>query len=123
MNAMKYMLVIGFLIVLVAISGCTTQTQQTPAQPNPSGDMGVKKDVAISGFAFNPATVTISKGTSVVWTNDDSATHTIVSDSGSEIGSGSISQGETYVHTFDTAGTYNYHCGIHPSMKGTIIVE
>ncbi|MDO8528533.1 MAG: cupredoxin family copper-binding protein [Nanoarchaeota archaeon] len=78
--------------------------------------------VKISNFAFSPSTLTINVGGKVVWTNMDSAPHTVVSDSGNEISSSSLSNGGTYSHTFNTAGTYDYHCSIHPSMKGTIVV-
>lgn len=132
---MKQMLMVLFLITVLAISGCSTQKiesqpttaptagdlAQTPASP--SGNLGIKKDIEISGFAFNPSTLTIPKGASVIWTNRDSAPHTIVSDNGDEINSDRISQGATYAHTFNAAGTYDYHCGLHPSMKGQIIVE
>ena len=121
---MKQMLIIGFLIMIIAVSGCSAQkTQVQPTTAPTTGDVGIKKDVEISGFAFNPSTLTIPKGTSIIWTNKDSAKHTIVSDTGNEINSDSISQGETYVHTFSSPGTYSYHCGIHPSMKGKVIVE
>jgi len=78
-------------------------------------------DIKIAGFAFDPASVTVKVGTTVRWTNQDSATHSVTSDTG-VWDSGSIAQGETYTRMFDTIGTFAYHCGVHPSMKGTIIV-
>jgi plastocyanin len=80
-------------------------------------------DIKISNFAFFPSSITIHPGETITWTNDDSAAHTIVSDSGAEIGSSSLSKGQSYSHTFNTPGTYNYRCSIHPSMKGTVIVQ
>lgn len=109
------------LVVAMLIGGCSTKTTQPTTTP--AGDFGIKEDVEIKGFAFNPETVTIPKGATIIWTNSDSASHTIVSDDGNEISSNSFSKGETFAHTFNTPGTYNYHCGIHPSMKGKIIVE
>jgi plastocyanin len=78
-------------------------------------------DIKIAGFAFDPASVTVKVGTTVRWTNQDSATHSVTSDTG-VWDSGSIAQGETYTRVFDTVGTFAYHCGVHPSMKGTITV-
>lgn len=120
----KQILIVGFLIITVVISGCSAQKAQVQPNAVPSaGELSVKNDIEISGFAFNPSFLTIPKGASVVWANMDSAPHTIVSDSGNEMSSGSISKGKTYTHTFSTPGTYEYHCSIHPSMKGKVIVE
>jgi plastocyanin len=77
--------------------------------------------VSIKGFAFNPGDVTVAKGTTVTWTNNDSATHRIKSGDGS-FDSEDLKNGATFQHTFDTAGTFDYICGIHPSMKGKITV-
>ena len=77
--------------------------------------------VSIANGTFNPSTTTISKGTTVTWTLTN-GTHTVVSDDGL-FTSGSISSGGTFQHTFDTAGTFTYKCGIHSAMTGTIIVQ
>lgn len=77
--------------------------------------------VAIQGFAFNPASVKIAVGDSVLWTNKDGATHTATSDSNSWT-TGTLGTGASKAVKFDTAGTFPYHCGIHPSMKGTVVV-
>jgi plastocyanin len=127
-----------FSIILVGCSAATTPTSAPPMQvpsdtmpavnstppaatntPAP-GNTGTV-DITIQGFAFDPPSVTIKVGATVRWTNQDSASHTIASDSG-VWKSGGIAQGESYTRVFDTAGTFAYHCGIHPSMKGTIIV-
>ena len=78
--------------------------------------------VSIKGMAFSNASLTITAGASVKWTNNDSYSHTVTADDGS-FDSGSIAPGSTYSHTFPVAGTYNYHCSIHPSMKGAIVSE
>ena len=81
------------------------------------------KIVEIKGFSFNPKEIRIKAGESVTWTNGDSVKHTVTSDSGSELDSALLSEGETYSHTFNEAGTFDYHCTPHPSMKAKIIVE
>jgi plastocyanin len=78
-------------------------------------------DVAISGFAFSPAALTVKVGTTVKWTNQDSVGHTVVADDNSW-GSGNLNQGDSFSFAFNTAGTYAYHCGVHPNMKATITV-
>jgi plastocyanin len=77
----------------------------------------------IKNFAFSPQTITVAKNTKVVWTNNDTTTHTVTGDNGNDPGnSPSIPPGGTFSYLFDTAGTYTYHCSIHPSMTGTIVV-
>ena len=80
-------------------------------------------EVDIGGFKFSPQTLTIKVGDSVAWTNSDSASHTATSDAGSEIDSPTLSNGQSYSHTFTTTGTFAYHCSFHSGMKGTIVVE
>jgi plastocyanin len=78
--------------------------------------------VTIAGFAFDPPALTVKVGGTVSWTNKDSASHTVKWDDGSK-GSGSLTAGGApYSRTFDTAGTFAYACGIHPAMKGTVVV-
>jgi len=77
--------------------------------------------VTISGFAFGPASISIPVGSTVTWTNQDGTAHTVTADDGS-FDSGSLAQGATFSQTFDTPGTYTYHCAIHSSMTGTVTV-
>jgi plastocyanin len=69
--------------------------------------------------------LTVKTGTVVTWVNQDGVSHTITSDTGSPVAfsSDSLSNGASYTFTFTLPGTYTYHCSIHPSMKGTIIVQ
>jgi plastocyanin len=80
--------------------------------------------VTIQNFAFSPASITVKAGTTVTWTNNDSAAHTVTENDGKSGGpaSGDVNPGSTYSFTFKTAGTYQYHCAIHPSMTGTVVV-
>ncbi len=78
--------------------------------------------VAIQNFAFSPRTLTIAPGTTVVWTQQDSAPHTVTSDTGAWTASADLHAGQTFSHTFTTAGTFAYHCAVHPNMTATITV-
>jgi len=78
--------------------------------------------VTIQNSAFSPTTLTVKVGTTVTWTNADLASHTVTSDSGSELSSGNIGNGQSYSHTFNTVGTFHYHCSIHTSMTATVVV-
>jgi plastocyanin len=110
--------VILFSIILV---GCSAATNAPAATNTPTPGGAGTVDIAIKGFAFDPPSITIKAGTTVRWVNQDSANHTITSDSGAW-DSGGIAQGESFTRVFDTVGTFTYHCTVHPSMKGTIIV-
>ena len=74
-----------------------------------------------AAFGVNP--LVVPKGTTVIWTNNDSVPHTVTADDGS-FDSGSLSTGQTFSHTFDDAGTFTYFCEIHgkPSMNGAVQV-
>jgi plastocyanin len=78
--------------------------------------------VKISATAFTPATVTIATGAAVKWTNGDTKSHQVVANNGS-FASGSIAKGKSYSHTFNTAGTFNYHDALHPTLKGKVVVK
>jgi plastocyanin len=77
--------------------------------------------VSIVDFAFQPASVEIATGGTVTWTNTGQAPHTVTADDGS-FDSGTLSPGATFSQTFATAGTFTYHCNIHPQMTATVIV-
>lgn len=87
-------------------------TSQSPAPVSAS----------IQNFKFNPNEIIVKKGTTVTWTNSDSAPHTVTIDQGSGPASGLLSQGDSYNYTFDTVGAFEYHCEPHPFMHGTVIV-
>jgi plastocyanin len=78
--------------------------------------------VSIVSFAFNPASSSVATNGFVTWTNTAGITHTVTFDNGPDCGSVS-SGGGTVTAQFTAPGSYAYHCMIHPSMKGTIVVN
>ncbi len=110
----------------------STATSNTPA-PATTGNKSTSGNspqtassgstVAIENFVFSPDSLVVKKGTAVTWTNKDSAAHKIVSDSGDAVAfsSNTLQNSQTYSFTFNQAGTFTYHCGVHPSMKGTVV--
>jgi plastocyanin len=89
-----------------------------PATRPPAGAVAV----SIANFAFSPATITITVGTRVTWTNHQAGVeHTVTADDGS-FDSGTLASGGSFSHVFSKAGTYPYHCAIHPFMTGKVIV-
>jgi plastocyanin len=127
----KRLAAVAFAVVMsVSIAACSSSASPTPnavaATPTPAAPGAAATPanmILISNFAFSPATMTVAVGTKVTWMNQDSATHTVVSDDGKTFQSGGIAQGQTYSFTFTTAGTFAYHCSVHPQMKATITVQ
>lgn len=78
--------------------------------------------VAIRSFAYAPATITVTAGDTVTWTNEDSVAHTATSSTGA-FDTGLLDQGESGSVTFTTPGTYSYFCEPHPSMTGQVVVQ
>jgi plastocyanin len=78
--------------------------------------------VTISNFAFAPATTTVAPGDTVIFVNDDDTIHSVVADDGSFHSAG-LDTNDKASFTFAKVGTIGYHCGLHPFMKGEIIVK
>src|SRR5512137_2734229 len=120
---MKKIFLATFLMTTILLAACAPQaatpTASAPSAPSASG---TETKVNISGFAFDPGTITIKVGDTVTWTNKDSVGHTVVADDGSWT-STKLGNGATYSHTFDTAGTFTYICSVHPTMTGTVVVQ
>ena len=95
----------------------TPALSQTAPAPAPS-----TAAIEIKGFAFNPATVSVKTGTTVTWTNNDTVSHTVTSDSGGLLNSPTLAPGQSFSFTFSAPGTTAYHCAIHPMMKASIVV-
>lgn len=97
----------------------STQENSGAVQVNPDADKTLH--IAINNFNFTPVTLTVRKGTTIIWTNDDSAPHIVASDGGF-FTSANLNKGDSYSYTFPVAGSFLYHCSIHPSMHGEIKV-
>jgi plastocyanin len=78
--------------------------------------------VVVDNFSFAPATATVPVGTTVTWTNHDDIPHNVVSPE-QKFKSRVLDSDDTFSHTFDVAGTYQYYCSIHPRMTGQIVVR
>ncbi len=131
-------LVILVIIVAAAVWGLTTSNNnKTNNQPNnnpyssqtsnssnsTSTTNGQTSSVSIENMMFTPAQITVSKGTTVTWTNNDSVAHTVTDDNAKGPDSGSITPGQTYSYTYNTTGSFPYHCNFHSQMHGTVVVR
>lgn len=127
-----YLGALSTAVALAALAACggppaaavaAPPAEHPMAVPAPTTTAGMQPvaagTVTIANFAFSPAAVTVPAGTTLTWTNNDSAPHDI---SGGPLHSPTLSQGQTWSYTFSTAGTYSYICSIHPYMTGSVTV-
>jgi plastocyanin len=78
--------------------------------------------INIDNFKFGPATLTVTKGTSVTWSNEDDIPHSIVLNA-LGVRSKTIDTDKEFTYKFDKAGSFAYICGLHPFMKGQVVVK
>lgn len=137
----KTVTIIAVLVVIgagVGVGMWLLGTQNAP--PSPATDQVVLRNsgqsaqdpaigevsVHMSGSKFVPETVTVKKGTKVTWVNDDSMQHNVVADEaitgGLPLQNNLLNKGASYSFTFDTVGTFDYHCVPHPFMTAKIVV-
>jgi len=106
------------MLGLVTVTGESKATPEASPVGTPSA-APMQVDVKIVDFAFDPEKATIAVGGTVTWTNTAQTPHTIYADwAKSDI----LNTGDTFEHTFDKPGAYEYKCGLHPAMVGTIEV-
>lgn len=103
-------------------SGSSPSGNDTPVSSTDVQEGRVAID--IDNFKFMPAQITVKKGTTVTWTNRDTARHDVtpVENSDGAPRSELMGQNESYSHTFDTIGTFAYYCSPHPYMKASVTV-
>jgi plastocyanin len=95
--------------------------QDAAAASPAASTSGAANTVDIKNFAFAPSALKVAVGTTVKWTNSDTAAHTVTADGGS-FDSKNIASGATFSQPFATAGTFTYKCTIHTTMTGAITV-
>jgi plastocyanin len=112
---------------MVCAAGCGSSSVTEPTDPGSGG--GTTRTVRIEGdaylpggsAAFAPSEINVTLGTTVMWQNSDQTQHTVSSDSG--VWSSTVAALSSFSRQFTTAGTFQYHCSIHPAMTGTVTVE
>lgn len=130
----------ALLFSLVLLAGCAAEEPAPDVEPDPDAtvetdegaDDGATEDdgaagatdgdaVTIVGFAFDPGTISAEVGDTVVWTNEDGPRHNVTADDDS-FASDNLAEGETFSHTFDEPGTFDYVCTLHSGMSATVEV-
>ena len=110
----------GLIMLAMLLIAFSISCQATPPTEEEAASTSTK--INMSDFAFVPATVTVTVGTTVTWTNLDSAAHTVTSET-DLFNSGNLARNATFSYSFADRGTFSYFCAIHPYMKGEVIVE
>jgi plastocyanin len=103
------------LVVLVALLAACAGDDGAP------DEAAAGEQVSVSGFAFQPETLTIDQGATVTWSNSDDVPHTATAEDGSF--NVSLSAGGSGSHTFDESGSFAYACTIHPPMTAEVTVN
>jgi plastocyanin len=80
------------------------------------------RDIAIDNFSFSPARASVPVGTTVTWTNRDDIPHNVVS-TDQRFRSPVLDTDGRFTRRFDTPGSYEYFCSLHPRMTGRVVVE
>jgi plastocyanin len=106
------------IIITAAAGGRWKAVASAPTQENKTAETVVK----IDNFTFSPATIIVTPGSTVRWTNHDDIPHNVVSEDKS-FKSKAMGTDENFSYTFTKLGTYSYLCSIHPRMTGKIIVQ
>lgn len=115
--AMKALLVIGLVALAMFTPGCTTGSELTVPPTDAQGRYVIQ---ATSSNTFSPEHAKVPVGATVVWKM--ASVHNVIAHDGS-FESETLGAGETFEHTFDTAGKFGYHCSLHAGMDGSVTVE
>jgi plastocyanin len=115
---------VSILVLMATACGRPGAPSTTPGPDSSSANGGSPAAVSVKNLAFTPAAVTIPVGGRVVWRfADRDVPHTVTADANSFGSAPNGLTSGTFEHGFGTAGTYDYHCDFHPTMKGTVTVR
>ena len=132
----------GLLLVVIACGGGNGTSYSNPPPPPPPGPPPPPPPppgpapvaVAISDYSYAPDSIVVARGSQITWSNGGAVSHTVTSDAPGVFSSptlagtgqdayGNPTAGDAYSRTFSTAGAFPYHCTLHPSMTGKVIVN
>jgi plastocyanin len=112
-------IVILLAFAVMAATGPYKMLRESSADAAPAAESDERPLVSMAGLAFSPSELTVDRGTEVLFDNNDVAPHTVTADDGS-VDSGTLNPGKAFRLSIDTP--IEYHCEIHPSMTGRILV-
>ena len=109
-------------VALGAIAACSTSVSQPERTFKPNELQVIEPSGQEASWTYAPALLKVSKGSIVTIVNRGKEFHTVTSDDPGRLFDISINANTTVTHRFDAAGTFAYHCGVHPQMTGVIQV-
>jgi plastocyanin len=107
------------IMTIIMASGCSKDNADNQ---NTGNSNTPPNEVTIQSMSYNPSVLNVTAGTRVTWRNKDNVEHTVTSDQ-ALFDSGTIGVNSSYSFTFNTPGTYGYHCQIHTGMTATVVVK
>ena len=130
-NAVKHPFAFGGVVLALAIISWAVILAPDALGQSKSAEVSIVKGASNPSATepYNPSPLTVSIGTTVTWTNNDNTGHTVTEGNPSGntpangFDSGIMAPGKTFTHTFDTPGTIQYSCTLHPTMLGEVIVK
>lgn len=112
---------LGWALVAAAALALPAAAGQAGDASGRGAEASATRTVEIKNFAFRPATLKVTRGTQVRWTNASKVPHTATRTNGFD--TRRIAPGSSASVRFKRKGTFSYHCKIHPFMKGRVVVE
>jgi len=115
----------GFVVLLIAILGVTSLTNNT-ANKNAAETVAM---IRITDHGFEPATLAVKTGTKIMWVNAGNSLHQVASNPYprggdlSNLKSVILSDNQNYTYIASTAGSFNYHDQMNPTINGTLVVQ
>lgn len=120
----------AILVIVMVVGFVVFYPDATAPSPPSNADKHAKitgtpvatNQVSIQDYAFTPRIISIARGTTVIWTNNDTVMHGVVFDDHGFASSGMLNQGASFSFAFDKVGQYTYHGGVYPNAVGKVIV-
>jgi plastocyanin len=115
----RFFAVTLFAVIALAATSCGTDSTPSSGENPPA----IAATIHIADGKFEPREIDVAVDGSVTWINDDVASHNVKFLEPSKFNSGIIKPAATWTQTFTSAGTYDYYCDFHSSMKGSVVVR
>ncbi len=122
-RACKRSVVLALVAGALVAAGCGGDDEDGGGAAGSGADASSSAKVKITSFKYAPPSLTVKRGGTVTWTNEDKAPHTATVKGGKGFDTDTLQTAKSEQLTFDTAGTFAYVCELHPFMKGTVVVQ